>query len=245
MKTNYAKKGYAARRRTKNAIILSALALFMALTIGLTWTFWQGQLNDAYLEHPLNVIIGEAGDLNTIVHLDTAAFGDGSLIPQESTNILGGPTDVHYLEITIPVRWNLHDNVADRAALSGRQGTLTVEALSFMFDGTSDDHDMLNVVGREYRDPLTGLYEGTAPLFEISIWYHADSTPATVLNERTEIPDEGVLIIGGDGMNATPVYITIRIVMNIPWDVDMYNIVAGETGVLTVNFEIEFGPPTP
>lgn len=128
--TNKPVKSYAARRRTRKAIALAGLALFMALTIGLTWTFWStGILTPQSDDRNDGIWIGQGMTINTIMRLGEELEFEGTeddgdrLIPQDifENYIAEFETDgaAEYAIAVIPVRWDTALNEEDvRQALT-------------------------------------------------------------------------------------------------------------------------------
>lgn len=166
MKKNHVRRGFAARSRTKKAIALAGLAVFMALTIGITWTFWQaGVMAPSENNATATVQIGSAGDpVDTVIAL--SSFNTmGTLIPQgvhETNSVAENDGDVHYVVGVIKVDWLAEgESSADPAQdlinqelLRLRRGTLTVapqNALQNMEDPITPVPLELNINSNAFR----------------------------------------------------------------------------------------------
>lgn len=236
------RRSYAAKRRTKKVIALSALALFMALTIGLTWTFWQLGVGNAADPLNLTVNIGISGEISTFI--DFAGRKDGgNLIPQHYSIPRTDEYDVRYVEFEINVTWladlpqpsTTAEEEAANLALNNAPGTLRATVASFVFG----NYDLLHADAFAERAPA-GDFTGNADLFEIELDPEALEEVA---------PTPGVPIIAGCDV---PVAVTITVRMNIPRQTDVrvfqsgetvnlsgqeiYNLISGSEGRLTINF---------
>lgn len=108
------------KRRGAKVLAFSALALFMALSIGLTWAFWQGGVHAPMPDHGDGTInIGTAQPTYTQFNVGAGvnpAAGADRLIPQGVFDTLPAdspviPGDVRRMRIYIPIRWEDDDPI--------------------------------------------------------------------------------------------------------------------------------------
>lgn len=172
------KRNYAAKRRTKRAIALAGLAVFMALTIGLTWTYWRAGVTapDADTSNQ-RFTIHTGSEFRTRISMEDEAFSpDGPLMPYDIWRfgfphervIDGGPDAVGEISKTLEVLWAPYSDAYHIPA--GTTGTLTIGVADWTaVDATSGvtnlDAELANAfrfrsggIGRD--DPLKQDFDG-------------------------------------------------------------------------------------
>lgn len=254
--TNKPVKSYAARRRTRKVVALSCLALFMALTIGLTWTLWQsGILGDTAVEDNITIQIGRGQRIVTELDLDAFNRDDRVLIPQAVVGAADAQAGaVGYLEKTVDVTWVSNPVVSGLTSV----GMLVITPGDLVAPARSGTDNLVEVTlenGTEsawrYRDlqhvnPVQ-RYTGDARLFDFDFIAGAITVNLTEMLlgaaqlENGEAVTHGLPITIDDD---TPLEVTIRITMNIPraqnllTAAEIYQAVAGNLIEFDLNFEV-------
>ena len=231
-----------ARRRTKKIVALSVLALFMALSIGLTFTFWQagiiGSSNNRG-DHP-GINIGTAHPVDTEVVLSAFTSNQGDALIPQAVFAFGNPVEIEdatdNVTLRIPVLWQPDPMEATPNLLSGVTSTLRVTAaptVRIYNDAGTEIGTIENTPTSAWsnRDTSTMVdadrYTGDASLFEFFF-----STVATT--ESTFAGATGTTIAGNTSL---PIYITVR--MNIPRDRTDFNLLTNNEVRFTFTFTVD------
>jgi len=188
----------------RKLIILGALALFMILTIGMTWAFWSAGIDYATNDRDVNINIGTADRTVTVITLNDNFTQGGYLIPFAITP---NANQVNEINFDITVAWNAAagSTAAQSDALTGVVGNLLVE-LDGIFIGTTNVANEMGWANRDLAANAPQRYIDPAPLFVVTF-------------------TENHSIIGND---TTGVTFSVNVRMNIPYNRAMYDLVAGE-----------------
>jgi len=210
----------------------------MALTIGLTWTFWSGGILGSNREGSGGVHIGSGQTVTTQIELGNFNFGTSDtnrLIPYYifhnpiNAAEIANATDEVY--VVIPVTWEavLPGNAS---IMDDAESTLTVAARN-VIAGTSLTIDRPAFAQRDLTPGATSRYFGSTQLFDITFrWAATQAGALTGTQFTSSIAIEG---------NQT-IYVAIIIRMNIPQNSLDYDDIHGSN--LTFTFDFTVAQPT-
>jgi len=197
----------------KKLIMIGALALFMILSISLTWAYWAGTINGTNTDRDLNVDIGSGGNINTQLTLTGDQGPQGLLVPYGlGANLQLG--QVRSVSFTINASWAAAPGADPSNLVQGIASTVTANVAEIRVGAT----DLTDAMGWRNRVVENGVatFTEAAPLFEVEF------APPTQE------------IIGGGA--AVPVEVTIT--MNFPYDRAMYVLVSDYSLVFTINLSV-------
>gem|GEM_PF-3220270 len=206
-----------ARPRDKRKfIILGALALFMVLTISLSWVFWAADIGGSSTDGNINIGVGQAETTDTVLSFNSVdALHDGEAASESNrlipTAITRGENDIHTITFTADLSWAEVAGQSNVADITGVEANLEF-SYEFLIGGQVFGNDGGAWTNREGFDDFTG---------EVPNLFNLDhNVPATIVG------------------NAAAVTVTFTVSMNIPFDQAMYNLVAGSDLSIVLSFNV-------
>jgi hypothetical protein len=243
----------------KKWVVVAAIVAMVTAT-AVSYAFWRGDiLNPAVQNQDFNVVVGEADDIETAVVLDDfqAATSSGVATGLVPASVRMG-TQIDSVRFTIGVAWNATSlNDAFASQLDDVPGTLVVTLLGVytaadFAANSANPASLTNLLSNgDFRGRTAMAPAGNATeLFNIDYrtgTVAADGTHTTG-NRLTGTPSNHTTSYGVSsniailGNNTSPVVVGVNVSMNLPYDENAYDLVAGHSFVLRFGFTVTVNP---